>query len=85
MQRNTTIAIHKPCSEKFDNFETTQLGGFCGSCQKEVIDFTQMTDKEIIAYFKNNQQKTCGKFNKSQLKTYKHLPAPTLPYYFLSI
>ncbi|WP_338765688.1 carboxypeptidase-like regulatory domain-containing protein [Bernardetia sp. ABR2-2B] len=70
MQRKTTISINKPCSENFDNFKATKAGGFCGSCQKEVIDFTQMSDKEIIAYFQNNQKKSCGRFNESQLKTY---------------
>lgn len=70
MKPNITLGIDKPCSEKFENFKATKAGGFCGSCQKEVIDFTQMTDKEIIAYFQNNQKKSCGRFNESQLKTY---------------
>ncbi|WP_375561483.1 carboxypeptidase-like regulatory domain-containing protein [Bernardetia sp. OM2101] len=70
MKPNITLGIDKPCSEKFENFKATKVGGFCGSCQKEVIDFTQMTDKEIIAYFQNNQKKSCGRFNESQLKTY---------------
>lgn len=70
MKPNITLSIDKPCSEKFENFKATKAGGFCGSCQKEVINFTQMTDKEIIAYFQNNQKKSCGRFNESQLKTY---------------
>ncbi|WP_338813413.1 hypothetical protein V9L05_18730 [Bernardetia sp. Wsw4-3y2] len=70
MKPNITLGINKPCSKKFENFKATKAGGFCGSCQKEVIDFTQMTDKEIIAYFQNNQKKSCGRFNESQLKTY---------------
>ncbi len=70
MSKDITLSIKKSCSEKFENFKATKVGGFCGSCQKEVIDFTQMTDKEIIAYFQNNQKKSCGRFNESQLKTY---------------
>lgn len=70
MKPTITLGIDKPCSEKFDNFKTTKAGGFCGSCQTEVIDFTQMTDKEIILYFQNNQKKSCGRFNETQLKTY---------------
>lgn len=70
MNKDITLSIKKSCSEKFDNFKTTKAGGFCGSCQTEVIDFTQMTDKEIILYFQNNQKKSCGRFNETQLKTY---------------
>lgn len=70
MQQKITLGINKPCSAKFDSFKATKAGGFCGSCQKEVIDFTKMTDKEIIQYFQNNQKKSCGRFNKTQLKTY---------------
>ena len=73
MKPNITLGIDKPCSEKFENFKATQAGGFCGSCQKEVIDFTQMTDKEVMLYFHNNQKKSCGRFNESQLKTYSTL------------
>jgi hypothetical protein len=45
---------------------STQLGKFCESCQKEVIDFTTMSDAEIILFFKNNKDK-CGSFKASQL------------------
>lgn len=74
MNKDITVSIKNPCSEKFDGFKATKDGGFCDVCQREVIDFTKMTDSEIIAYFQSNQKKTCGKFSESQLKTYKHLP-----------
>lgn len=71
MEQNLTINIGKPCTEKFENFKTTKSGGFCGSCKKEVIDFRKMSDKALIQYFKNQEGKTCGYFNESQLKTYE--------------
>ncbi|OJJ13918.1 hypothetical protein BKI52_44945 [marine bacterium AO1-C] len=70
MNTNFNLSIDRPCTEKFDTFHPTNAGGFCDSCQKEVIDFTQMSEYEIIQYFKNAPQKTCGRFDKSQLKTY---------------
>ncbi|CAM1369864.1 carboxypeptidase-like regulatory domain-containing protein [Tenacibaculum xiamenense] len=71
MKQNFSISIKSPCQENFESFEPTQKGGFCDSCQKEVIDFTKMSSQEILSYFKqNNSQNTCGKFKNSQLNTF---------------
>ncbi|MCB0847413.1 MAG: hypothetical protein KDE26_29385, partial [Bacteroidetes bacterium] len=65
MNRKINLTITKPCSEQFENFQPTHAGGFCQSCQKEVIDFTQMSDREILLYFENRSQKTCGRFHQT--------------------
>lgn len=70
MKKAINISIQKPCSEKFNNFSKTQLGGFCKSCSKEVIDFTKKSDKEILTYFTSKKENTCGHFLKNQLKPY---------------
>lgn len=70
MKNVIRISVKKPCSEKFENFSKTASGGFCDSCQKEVINFTAMTSEELINHFSNNSGKTCGRFTSSQLKTY---------------
>ena len=68
------ISINKPCLKKFESFNSTTNGGFCNSCQKEVIDFTQMSDNEIIAYFKESKGNNCGYFSSNQLKSYTETP-----------
>jgi CarboxypepD_reg-like domain len=70
MSQKISISISKPCLEKFDSFSQTTTGGYCKTCQKNVIDFTKMSQKEIFIHFKNSNIKTCGYFNPSQLKTY---------------
>lgn len=40
-------------------------GRHCGSCNKIVVDFTQMSDEDIIQYLLKNTH-TCGLFKKSQ-------------------
>jgi len=70
MKNAIRISVEKPCTEKFENFNQTAEGGFCDSCQKEVIDFTAMTSDELVIYFSNSTGETCGRFEASQLKTY---------------
>ncbi|MBE7691367.1 hypothetical protein G1K75_00165 [Tenacibaculum finnmarkense] len=83
MKNQFSLEINTPCSEKFNEFKPTKLGGFCNSCDKEVIDFTKMTTQEISCYFKNNTSKnTCGQFNKKQLTTYNEKPIRRKKYGF---
>lgn len=65
-----SISIPKPCHEKWEKFNPTTLGGFCSSCQKEVIDFTSWDEDQIKAYFLNTPSTTCGRFKENQLKVY---------------
>ncbi|SDT07796.1 CarboxypepD_reg-like domain-containing protein [Maribacter dokdonensis] len=71
MKSTLTITVKEPCKEKFSNFSTTEKGGFCQSCEKEVIDFTKFSDKELVRYLGTTKKKTCGMFKASQLKTYE--------------
>ncbi len=43
----------------------TDKGRFCASCQKQVFDFTNSTDREIATALKNGA--ACGRFKESQL------------------
>jgi len=72
MKKPITLSIPKPCNEKWSSFAPTSKGGFCSSCQKEVIDFTTWNEDKIARYFRTTPA-TCGRFTKDQLKTY--LPA----------
>ena len=62
------FSIDNPCHENWENMTPHELGKFCASCQKNVIDFSQMTDYELTLFFKNNPQKqVCGRFKKDQI------------------
>lgn len=66
------LKINSPCSENFNNFDTTDKGGFCNVCNKNVIDFRNMTATELVKFFEENQSSTCGIFKISQMKTYSN-------------
>ncbi len=75
MKNNLNVSIKTPCSENYNNFSPTKAGGFCNSCEKEVIDFTNMKSEDIINYFKlKSAQNTCGRFNNVQLQSINQLP-----------
>ncbi|MFT6962193.1 MAG: hypothetical protein ACJAWV_001920 [Flammeovirgaceae bacterium] len=76
------ITIAEPCTESWEKMAQTGKAdcAFCQSCQKEVIDFTQKSDKEIIRIMKG-QKNVCGKFTQNQLdKTYQTSENFTVPY-----
>jgi hypothetical protein len=45
----------------------TALGRHCAACQKTVVDFTQRTDAEILAYLARATGETCGRLHSDQL------------------
>ena len=72
MKNQFSLNIKTPCQENFNQFASTPNGGFCGSCKKEVIDFTKMSASAISNYFSNkNTQNTCGKFMSNQLNAFQ--------------
>lgn len=78
MKKHVTLSISKPCNKNFDTFERTPNGGFCDSCQKEVIDFTNMDNTAIVAFLAKKPQQICGRLKSSQLKTHLQKPTVTL-------
>lgn len=66
-QRSTSIHIPQPCTESWAAMTPASLGRHCAACQKTVVDFTQKTDAEILAYLTQTTGRTCGRFRATQL------------------
>ena len=45
-----------------------EQGRFCQSCAKQVVDFSVMTDQEILNYISNTNGSMCGRFADDQLQ-----------------
>ncbi len=70
MKTNYKITIPTPCHEDWNQMTSTTTGRFCGSCTKNVVDFTAMMPTEIQQYFTaNKSQNICGRFKNEQLET----------------
>ena len=64
------IKIPKPCFENWEAMTPNTLGKFCGSCQKNVVDFTSKSTVEIQNYLiENKEKRVCGRFEASQLSS----------------
>lgn len=61
------IAIPQPCHESWAKMTSTEQGRFCNHCAKEVIDFSKLSDTELVARLKQKPQ-GCGRFTPSQIQ-----------------
>ncbi|WP_158638383.1 carboxypeptidase-like regulatory domain-containing protein [Panacibacter ginsenosidivorans] len=68
MKAQTYFHIPTPCHENWENMTPEGKGRFCDSCSKQVVDFSLMSDQQVLNYFKNASGKTCGRFANDQLQ-----------------
>lgn len=62
------LTIPEPCHENWQQMTPTEQGRYCNACGKEVIDFSMMTDTEVLNYFTHiTHDKVCGRALPSQL------------------
>ncbi|WP_400192666.1 carboxypeptidase-like regulatory domain-containing protein [Hymenobacter sp. B81] len=62
------VSLDSPCPQPWQHLTPTDAGRYCSSCAKVVVDFTAMSDAEVLAFLADNQHTaTCGRFRASQL------------------
>lgn len=62
------LNVPTPCHEKWSEMTPSQQGRFCNQCSKTIIDFSEMSDKEIVNFLENNSSKICARLNVSQIE-----------------
>lgn len=67
MAQKIELHIENPCQENLSKMTATDKGVFCSSCSKEVIDFSLMSNDELLQQFKNYKGGGCGIFRDNQL------------------
>jgi TonB-dependent SusC/RagA subfamily outer membrane receptor len=71
------LSIPEPCHENWQQMTPTEQGRFCNACAKEVIDFSSMTDIQVLNYFINvPHEKICGRALPEQLDRPISSPEP---------
>lgn len=66
MKKSIVISIPEPCHEDWAKMTPTEKGKFCNSCAKEVVDFTNKTDEDLVKILSKNKN-LCGRIKHSQL------------------
>jgi hypothetical protein len=81
MTKHLHLTIAKPCHEDWNNMADVDKGKFCESCQKQVVDFTGMSDGQLAAFFKKPVSgSTCGRFHIDQLDKQIPIPKKRIPW-----
>lgn len=62
-----SLRLDEPCHQKWSEMTPSEKGRYCDSCEKHVIDFSQMTDNDILKFLGENKSGFCGQFRASQL------------------
>ena len=78
MPHRPTITVPQPCHENWAQMAPAAQGRHCAACDKVVVDFTRMTDAEVVRWLQRPQPgRTCGRFATKQLN--RPLLVPALP------
>jgi len=77
MNQTIQLQIPTPCHQLWANMQPTATGRHCQSCSKTVVDFTAMSDHEMITHLARAGQGVCGRFAPDQLdRGLSLVPAP---------
>jgi hypothetical protein len=77
--RSYKLAINKPCEENWLDMTTNEQGKYCAQCCKTVIDFSILSDDEIVKVLNNSSAELCGRLSPQQLNREIHNSAKTTP------
>lgn len=61
------LQVKESCTADWGKMTAQEQGRFCGKCEKVVVDFSEMSDQEIIDQIKKSSRGLCGRFYEDQL------------------
>ncbi|MFM2362190.1 MAG: hypothetical protein RLZZ316_1092 [Bacteroidota bacterium] len=67
MNPKLQLHIPTPCHENWNAMTPQAQGRFCNACAKVVVDFSMMTDKEVLDYMNTATSNVCGRMSTEQL------------------
>ncbi|AHJ99698.1 carboxypeptidase-like regulatory domain-containing protein [Hymenobacter swuensis] len=67
MPARYTLTVPQPCHESWAAMTPAAQGRHCAACDKVVVDFTRLTDAEVVAFLSRPTGPSCGRFQTEQL------------------
>ncbi|MDO6430782.1 T9SS type A sorting domain-containing protein [Flavitalea sp. BT771] len=68
MPKPLQLHIPSPCHEDWASMHPSGNGRHCMACRKTVVDFTAMSDAEILQYMRGAASQVCGRLTPGQMK-----------------
>lgn len=75
MEHSIKLMLETPCDEIWDKMPDNKNGRYFHMCNKNLIDFTVLSDDEIYRLVQNNSN-ICGRIKKSQINRPINRPLP---------
>lgn len=81
MGKKIQLTIPTPCHENWEAMTPVDKGRFCAACQKQVMDFSNMNDRQVAEFFKKpSTGSVCGRFMPNQLQRDMEIPVKRIPW-----
>lgn len=81
MGKKIQLTIPTPCHENWEAMTPVDKGRFCAACQKQVMDFSNMNDRQVVEFFKKpSTGSVCGRFMPNQLQRDMEIPVKRIPW-----
>lgn len=61
------LKIENPCEQNWEEMNPAEGGKYCVHCSKNVVDFTSLSDREIIQHISKSSGRICGRLSTEQL------------------
>lgn len=79
------LTIDNPCKQNWNSMTESDVGKYCSHCSKTVVDFTKMTDDEVIHIIEHTSGKLCGHLTHQQLNRFLETNQPASNSHFYKI
>jgi CarboxypepD_reg-like domain len=81
LKKQLQLSVQESCHENWEAMTPSEKGRYCGQCQKQVIDFTGMSDRQLTEFFKKpSTGSVCGRFMTDQLERNIAIPRKRIPW-----
>ncbi|WP_181304945.1 carboxypeptidase-like regulatory domain-containing protein [Rufibacter sp. XAAS-G3-1] len=64
--RRLTVSVPQPCHEDWNAMTPAFQGRFCQNCSKTVVDFTAMSDAEVVNWLEKADSRVCARLRSDQ-------------------
>lgn len=61
------MQVPDPCSESWNAMTPLPGGRYCSRCEKTVVDFSAMSEQQMLRYVLQREGRVCGRFRNDQL------------------